>query len=380
MPVEYRRALAEMARPRRSESARRLGDRPRACGVEAATRANGLGPALDLGNSDGQDHGFLEFERATRYGRSGAREALARVRPAAAGGGAARSRPRAAWIAASPIATHRLPGQQPDPGLERPRLSRRLGRGRGQPALDQQFPGGDRPRLPGAVRGLLHAQHRRQPGHHQDHRMRDRRPRHRGRLDQARTAGAQDRQEGRHRRLRPGGPRLRPAARARRPRRARLREAGAKAGGLLRYGIPDFKMEKVHRRPPRRADGGGGRHLPLRRRMSASTSPADKLVDEHDAVRAGRRRREAARPRRSPGASSTASISPWTSCRSRTGASPASRRATSSRSSADGQARGGDRRRRHRLRLHRHLDPPGRGVGDATSRSCRSRRSTRTRR
>ena len=44
-----------------------------------------------------------------------------------------------------------------------------------------------------------------------------------------------------------------------------LYEKNAKAGGLLRYGIPDFKMEKpiIDRRV--RADGGGGRHLPLRR-------------------------------------------------------------------------------------------------------------------
>ena len=36
-------------------------------------------------------------------------------------------------------AADRLPGEQPDPGLERPRLFRQLGRGRAQPALDQQL-------------------------------------------------------------------------------------------------------------------------------------------------------------------------------------------------------------------------------------------------
>jgi glutamate synthase (NADPH/NADH) small chain len=39
----------------------------------------------------------------------------------------------------------------------------------------------------------------------------------------------------------------------------------AKPGGLLRYGIPDFKMEKGHRRPAHGADVGRGRHLPWRR-------------------------------------------------------------------------------------------------------------------
>ena len=69
----------------------------------------------------------------------------------------------------------RLPGQQPDPGLERPRLLRRLGGGAAQPALDQQLPGIHRPHLPGALRGSLHAQPREHAGHHQDDRAGDRR-------------------------------------------------------------------------------------------------------------------------------------------------------------------------------------------------------------
>ena len=39
------------------------------------------------------------------------------------------------------------------------------------------FPGVHRAGVPGALRGLVHAQSRGQSGHHQDHRMRDRRPR-----------------------------------------------------------------------------------------------------------------------------------------------------------------------------------------------------------
>ena len=58
-------------------------------------------------------------------------------------------------------------------------------RGAREPALDQQLPGVHRPHLPGALRGVLHAEHRRQPGDHQDDRMRDRRPRLGGRLDRA---------------------------------------------------------------------------------------------------------------------------------------------------------------------------------------------------
>ena len=79
------------------------------------------------------------------------------------------------------------------------------------------FPEVHRPHLSGAVRGVLHAQHRRQPGHHQDHRMRHCRSRLGERLAEAGDRPAKDRQEGRGDRLGPRGPGLRAAARARRP-------------------------------------------------------------------------------------------------------------------------------------------------------------------
>jgi glutamate synthase (NADPH/NADH) small chain len=56
-------------------------------------------------------------------------------------------------------------------------LSRRLGGSCAHNLTHQQFPRSDRARLPRAVRGLPHAQSRRQSGDHQDDRMRDRRPR-----------------------------------------------------------------------------------------------------------------------------------------------------------------------------------------------------------
>ena len=142
--------------------------------------------------------------------------------------------------------------------------SRQLGRGGAQSALHQQFSGSDRPGLPGAMRGVLHAQHRRQSGHHQDHRMRDRRSRHQERLDQAGTLRGQDRQEGRGGGLRPRRHGLRPAARARRPRRASLREARqGRRPDALRHSR--FQDGEARRRHPRRADGGRRRDLPLRR-------------------------------------------------------------------------------------------------------------------
>src|SRR6185312_3467741 len=60
-------------------------------------------------------------------------------------------------------------------------------------------------------------------------------------------------------------------------------EKFAKAGGLLRYGIPDFKMEKIHvDRRVAQMEGEGvtfhyGAHVGV-------NVPADKLVAEHDAV------------------------------------------------------------------------------------------------
>jgi glutamate synthase (NADPH/NADH) small chain len=59
----------------------------------------------------------------------------------------------------------------------------------------------------------------------------------------AAAAREEDRQARRRRRLGPGGHGLRPAARPRRP-RGDLFEKADRIGGLLRYGIPDFKMEK----------------------------------------------------------------------------------------------------------------------------------------
>ena len=46
-----------------------------------------------------------------------------------------------------------------------------------EPALDQQLPGIHRPRLPGAVRGVVRPEHQREPGLDQNHRVRDRRSR-----------------------------------------------------------------------------------------------------------------------------------------------------------------------------------------------------------
>jgi len=62
-----------------------------------------------------------------------------------------------------------------------------------------------------------------------------------------------------------------------------VHERWAKAGGLLRYGIPDFKMEKIHvdRRIEQMQAEGVTFHYDAHVGVNV---PADKLVKEHDAV------------------------------------------------------------------------------------------------
>ena len=61
-------------------------------------------------------------------------------------------------------------------------------------------------------------------------------------------------------------------------------ERADRIGGLLRYGIPDFKMEKwlIDRRMEQMA--GEGVDVPHQRRTSASTSPASSCATEFDAI------------------------------------------------------------------------------------------------
>ena len=102
-------------------------------------------------------------------------------------------------------------------------------------------------------------------------------------------AAAQDRQEDRRGRFRPGGSGLRAAARARRPRGASVREIrqGRRAAALRHSRFQDG--EACHR-PPGGADGGRGRHLPLRRACrrhsqgnGAAIDPRE-MLNQYDAL------------------------------------------------------------------------------------------------
>ncbi len=121
---------------------------------------------------DGQDYGISGDRTARPQIRAGrrAREALSRIRHSPERERHPRSGRALHELRHSLLPRHRLgpaghaglPGQQPDSGLQRSGLPGQLGRSLAQSALDQQFPRIHRPHLPGAVRSLLHAQHRRQ--------------------------------------------------------------------------------------------------------------------------------------------------------------------------------------------------------------------------
>ena len=141
-------------------------------------------------------------------------------------------------------------------------------------------------------------------------------------------------------------------------------EKFARAGGLLRYGIPDFKMEKhiIDRRVAQME--AEGVTLPLRRpcrRQHCRRVDPRELLNQYDAVVADRRRRE---PRDLPipgreldGIHFAMDFLPQQN--RRVAGEPRDWRRRHPRRR---QACRRDRRRRHRLGLHRHLVPAGRAI------------------
>ena len=104
-----------------------------------------------------------------------------------------------------------------------------------------------------------------------------------------------------------------------------LYEKHQKAGGLLRYGIPDFKMEKGHvdRRVKQMEAEGVIFHYGAHVGVNVSAEELAATTTQWCCRAAPRSR--ATSP--FPAASSRAFTSPWTSCRSRTAASAASQSA-----------------------------------------------------
>ena len=109
-------------------------------------------------------------------------------------------------------------------------------------APDQQFPRIHRPHLPGTVRGRLHARHQRAAGGHQVDRARH----HRQGLERLGQPQAPKHKTGKTVAVVGSGPAGPAAAQqlARAGHDVTVFEKNDRIGGLLRYGIPDFKMEK----------------------------------------------------------------------------------------------------------------------------------------
>ena len=258
-----------------------------------------------------------------------------------------------------PFCHNGCPLGQPHPRVERPRLPRRLADGHRPAPRHQQLPRVHRPAVPGAVRGRVRARHQ-QPTRSPSSRSRSR-------------SSTGPSTEGWVRPLPPtvrtgkrvavvgSGPAGLAAAQqlTRAGHTVAVFERADRIGGLLRYGIPEFKMEKRHL--DRRLDQ-------MQRRGHRSSAPAPRSASTWAAgaartARRGRARRRGhawPRPARPGPASCRASTRPWSTCPGEPGAA----RATStSPISAAGQARRHHRRRRHRRRLPGHGAPPGRGVG-----------------
>ena len=231
----------------------------------------------------GKTTGFLEFERATAstHPVDGAREALARVR--------APPREEDTKVQAArcmdcgiPYCHTGCPVNNQIPDWNDLVYHAEWKHGGAEPALDQQLPRGDGPRVPGAVRGRLHAQHRRRAGDHQGDRVRDRRPR----LAEGWVAPEPpERKTGKRIAIVGSGPAGLAAAQqlARAGHDVHVYEKSAKPGGLLVYGIPDFKMEKgiVERRVKQMEAEGVVFHCNVH---VGKTVSAKELEDTHDAL------------------------------------------------------------------------------------------------
>ena len=158
-----------------------------------------------------------------------------------------------------------LPAGQPDPGVERPGLARRLGRGAGAAARHQQLPGVHRAAVPGSVRDGLRGGDQPRSGDDQERRGRDHRQGVGRAPGQAAGPRLADRQDRRRDRLRPGRPGRRAAADPGRSHGRRLR-ARRRAGRPDALRHPRVQDGEGGPRPPDPADAGRGHQLPLRRR------------------------------------------------------------------------------------------------------------------
>ena len=324
----------------------------------------------------GETTGFLKWDRETPDAAAGAGA------PARLAGGlravparqARARRPGAAWTAASRSATTAARSGTSSPtGTTSSTATTGATRSSGctPPTTSPSSPAGCARRR--ARRRACSASTSR-PGHDQAGRGRDRRPGVGRGLDRA--ASCPTVQTGKRVAVVGSGP---PGSPPRSSSRAPVTtvvvfERADRIGGLLRYGIPEFKMEKRHLDRRLEQMRGRGHRVPRRTRTSASTSPSSELRAEFDAiVLAGGATawRDLPIPGRELGGIYQAmEFLPL----GQPGAGGRPRRAADHRR---GQARRDHRRRRHRRRLPRHRRTARARRRSTSSRSCPARPTTR---
>ncbi len=135
-------------------------------------------------------------------------------------------------------------------------------------------------------------------------------------------------------------------------------ERADRIGGLLRYGIPDFKMEKRHL--DRRLEQMEAEGVVFRPGTNVGVDvTAQELLDEFDAVCLCGGATQAARPADRGATARRASTSPWSSSPCRTAGSPAIAIDEHDVHLGPRQGRDHHRRRRHRRRLPGDGPSPG---------------------
>ena len=269
-----------------------------------------------------------------------------------------------------PVLPPGLPARQPHPRVERPRLPRRLARGDRAAARHEQLPGVHRDAVPGAVRGRVRAGDQQRRGD-----------------DQAGRAGDRSTAPG----TRAGSPRSRrptktgkkvavvgsgPAGLAAAQQLTRVGhdvmvfERADRIGGLLRYGIPEFKMEKS--RLDRRLAQMEAEGTEFRPGVNVGADvTVEQLQREFDAVvlaGGATAARDLPVPGRElDGIHQAMEYLPWANRVQQGDLDDAA-------DHRRGQARGDHRRRRHRRRLPGHRAPAGRRVGDPAGDHADARR------